>query len=647
MYDLNLKQALDAEQYTAVMSPAKRLLVLANAGSGKTRVLTYRAANFIREGFPERTILMLTFTKKAANEMKERISKLIGNPRPSLTAGTFHGVACRLIRRFPEYANLPSTFTILDTDDGAMIAGTVLKNLIEQDETLKKTSGLPAAKHILNNYSLARNLGMPYKQLFKGIYDPDDTDKGRTCLSVALSVIRGYEQFKQDTPALDFDDLLLRFSAMLDNPQFKAMMHILYPALFVDEYQDINPVQHNIICKLAGDDTYLTAVGDDAQCIYGFRGSEVGYITRFSDEFGNCPIIRIPSNYRSSGEIVDTALQVLNRSGYWNGMPKNMLSARGKSGTPVNTFRFRNEYAQADYIALECKKASRRMAWSDIAILVRGRRDGISIEKALLKARIPVSMECGIAFYAKQQIRIAIRFLKFLYMPGDKTALAGFLDTCPGVGAKTRDSLFEKLSENQFNLSVFQELKTRGKDTTLLDGLKSAVQSAWIMKQDGCTQPDMLAMPFIIRYLRPWCGAKYTEGLTSRLSELDTFLEQLAEYETLEEFLDDAALNTGETVDDDNGRVRIMTIHRAKGLEFKKVFLASISDGIMPCPKQENNPEELEEELRVLYVAITRAMSELDILSVKKSSRVTDTDGQPRTLPPSRFLSHIKFREIP
>lgn len=644
MHDLDLRQNLDHEQYEAVMSPAERLLCLANAGSGKTRVLTTRAANFIHEGFPPESILMLTFMKKAANEMRGRIGRLLDMPVNTLMAGTFHGVACRLIRENPYYSRLPEKFTIFDTDDGLMIANTALKDIVDHDNTLRLLDGRPRAKDILRLYSWSRNTGGDFHTALEDAYDPEQDSAGEARVHLALDVVERYEQFKQSTPGLDFDDMLLKFLDMLDNPYFLSYMRNRFAAVFVDEYQDINLIQHDIIRKLAGPRNYLTAVGDDAQCIYGFRGSMVSYIRDFPDEFPGCGIIHIPSNYRSSKEIVETSLKVLNGSGYHDGEPKSMTSAKGPNGVPVRATLYYNEQDQAAAVAARCKSAGKRMLWSDIAVLVRSNADAAMIEKALLKARVPVSMECGTAFYQKQQIRIAIRFLRFLYLPADKTALAGFLDTCPGVGATTRDRLFEALMNGNYDLDVFGTLKARGKrPNELLDGLRGAVLDADALLKNGKDTPGQLAEPFLRLYLRPWCEAQYGNQARHRLAELDTFQEQLDIYEHLEDFLDDASLNTGEAMDDGNGRVRVLTIHRAKGLEFRKVILPSMSDGLCPCPKQFGCDEELAEELRVLYVAMTRAMEELDIMAVRRSRRHTDENGKPREMSPSRFLKAIRF----
>lgn len=644
MRDLELRRNLDHEQYAAVMSPAERLLCLANAGSGKTRVLTTRAANFIHEGFPPESILMLTFMKKAANEMRGRIGQLLDMPVNMMMAGTFHGVACRLIRENPYYSKLPEKFTIFDTDDGLMIANTALKDIVDHDNALKLMSDKPRAKDILRLYSWSRNTGCSFHAALQDAYNLEQNPAGEAGVHLALDVIERYERFKQSTPGLDFDDMLLKFLDMLDNPDFLSYMRNRFAAVFVDEYQDINLIQHDIITKLAGPGNYLTAVGDDAQCIYGFRGSMVDYIRDFPCEFPGGETVHIPSNYRSSGEIVDAALNVLNGSGYHDGEPKSMKSAKGPNGIPVQATLYYDELDQASAIAAKCKSAGKRMLWSDMAILVRSNADAALIEKALLKARVPVSMECGTAFYQKQQIRIAIRFLKFLYLPADKTALAGFLDTCPGVGATTRDKLFETLMGKNYDLDAFVALKARGKKPNeLLDGLRTAVLDAGALLRDGRDAPGQLAEPLLRLYLRPWCEAQYGDQAKYRLAELDTFQEQLDIYEHLEDFLDDASLSTGEAVDDGNGRVRVLTIHRAKGLEFKKVLLPSMSDGLCPCPKQFGCDEELAEELRVLYVAMTRAMEELDIMAVRHSRRCTDENGKPREMTPSRFLKDIRF----
>ena len=650
--DLNLQKSLDADQLAAVLSGSKRLLCMANAGSGKTRMLTYRAANFIANGTRPENILMLTFTKKAANEMRTRIDGLLRGTNTGLTAGTFHGIACMCVREYPYAAKIPQPFSIFDSDDTLKHFRNALKAALEDDPGLKtRVDPFPTAKDVMSWYSYARNTGQDFREYLSRSHGNLYQDERDALVDLCGYAVRYYENVKRSTPALDFDDMLVRFAEMLEDPRFLAMMHDRFHALFVDEYQDINILQHRIVTRLAHPNGYLTAVGDDAQCIYGFRGSEVDFIRNFRNDFENPEIAFMAKNYRSAAPIVNFAARVLNDNIGQDLEPKIMLPVRAEPAPDPKCLLFRNEYDQARYIARECAAAKSRMGWSDMAVLVRANQDAAVIERALLKARIPVSVESGIGFYQRRQVRLAVKFLQFLRVPSDETAFSAVMESCPGIGAKTSARLFAAFRDAGYKPDALGSAKlppkhAAGLARTALDRMAESLG----LLDSGITEPRQLASGFILDFLHPYCELAYGDDkkqLGKRLEELESLVEQLDGYDSLNAFLEDANLSS-EPVPSGTGRdeVLITTIHRSKGLEFRKVFLPNMTDGIIPCSRQFNKPKELEEEARVLYVAMTRAMDELDVLATMTCRRFTENGG-PRRLYPSRFLDGMDFAMAP
>lgn len=653
--NLNLQDNLDQDQYSAVVSTEPRLLCMANAGSGKTRMLTFRAANFIANGVPEQNIMMLTFTKKAANEMRQRIAGLLETNYLKITAGTFHSVACRLIRQYAHYAGIDGQFAIFDTDVTKLWLQNALSNIQDENPEIKKLKDRPTAAFIQKEYSYCRNTGLNFNQYIQNVFTGEEV-KAEIC----IDAVQRYETVKSTTPALDFDDLLLTFARMLQNPEFRALMNDRYRAVFVDEYQDINIIQHEIIKNLAGPNTWLTVVGDDAQCIYGFRGSNVDFIQNFKADFENAAVIYLPKNYRSSENIVRDAGRVLNESIYHAAEKKEMTAVRTDTCPDVKYLYTRDEDSQAEYITIQCICAKARMNWSDMAILVRTKADANRIEAELLKAGIPVSKECGIEFYKKEQINIVVRFLQFLHMPNDKAAFAKFAAKCPKIGQKTIDKLFDEIKAAGFDVTAAANIKAPGSNKNILfDAMLASMKTAQDILKSGHSEPKLLAEDFIDEFVKPYCKLKYgdvKEELQTRLLEVEQLVEQLEIYPTLDSFLENAILDMSQEDNSDNldnpenkkksDRVRIMTIHKSKGLEFKKVFLPSMSQGIVPSNKQEGIESEMQEELRVIYVAMTRAMNELDIIAIQHCIRVQNAPGVRAALRPSEFFDGMLFQKV-
>ena len=322
-----LLSQLDDDQRAAVTAPLSNILCVANAGSGKTRVLTYRIAYWIMEGVPQDSFLMLTFTNKAAAEMMERIRKLINSEEIYLTGGTFHSIACRLLRKWGPVVDVDSNFIILSEKDAADLMGVCREKFCAAHEFARDEFAAHKV-NIMALYSYARNccLSLAEANTIRNMV-PDELLE-----LVEQELIPDYEECKRKRKGLDFDDLLVKFNELLDAPQASRWFHSHFPHVFVDEYQDINQLQDNIIHKLVKGVNRLTAVGDEAQCIYGFRGSNVEFIRNFTTDYPDAAVYSIRNNYRSLESVVDLALQVINDGEYGRAHPKELLPGRPGSG---------------------------------------------------------------------------------------------------------------------------------------------------------------------------------------------------------------------------------------------------------------------------------------------------------------------------
>jgi DNA helicase-2/ATP-dependent DNA helicase PcrA len=639
----HLLDSLNEQQRLAVTAPSSNMLVLAGAGSGKTRVLVHRIAWLMQiEGTSPFSILSVTFTNKAAREMRHRIEHLLQQPTGGMWVGTFHGLAHRLLRTHWRETNLPENFHILDSDDQLRLIKRLCKTLGLNEErwppkqcqwyiNSQKDEGLRAAniEHFGDEYT-------------------------RTMLNLYAS----YEDACQRGGMVDFGEILLRAHELwLNNPQILDHYQRRFPHILVDEFQDTNAVQYAWLRVLAGKHNHLMAVGDDDQSIYGWRGARIENIQRFTQDFPGAQIVRLEQNYRSTSTILSAANKLIaNNQGR---LGKELWTADGE-GEPISLYEAFNEQDEARFIA------ERLQAWlntgsrlSDAAILYRSNAQSRELEDALLRIGMPYRIYGGQRFFERLEIKNAVAYLRLLVNRHDDTAMERVINVpTRGIGGQTLEILRSIARSEQLSLWEAAE-------KSLAHGLLAARAASAVLRFKELIDAmalacDPLPLEKKVEYVITHSGliqhhekegsekaAGRIENLQELVNaagsfdELDPDAEALAveSREFLGAFLDQASLNAGETqAAESDDAVQLMTLHSAKGLEFRLVFLAGLEEGLFPHKMSMDGITGLEEERRLCYVGITRAMSKL-YLTHAESRRL---HGEVNISRPSRFI-----REIP
>ena len=410
--------------------------------------------------------------------------------------------------------------------------------------------------------------------------------------------------------AVDFDDLLIYFDELLDNKGILRMIHNDFPNVFVDEYQDINSLQNSIIHKLAQGVNHLTVVGDEAQCIYGFRGSEVEFIQRFQEDYGNAGVFPIRNNYRSTDGVVDLALSVINQSPDYADKKKVMLATKHKPVRP-ELYILNDDDSQVRHIYAEIERAHNEGTPSkEMAILFRTGFLAKRVEAELTAKGIPVCMNCGISFYERAHIHTLLDYLKLLANPGNEIAFWGLFETVDGIGSKTAKKMFETFDKGGCDFDKLSELKGPKRAVSSMASLISAIL-------EGRYQRDIVDRidVFMNTYYKYAMMRLFKEDYEKRMDDIKILKKAVEPFEHVEDFLENITLSAAEDTGQGD-RVLITTVHKAKGLEWDKVILPYTNDGVYPHYKC----EEREEERRLLYVAITRARENLTLMSVRWSS---------------------------
>lgn len=653
-----LHSDLDDDQFAAVTAPLGDALCIANAGAGKTRVLTYRVALFLAQNVPASSICMLTFTRKAAEEMRDRICKLLGVDTVDIVSGTFHSVACRYLRR---YGYWPKGVMVADESESDAIMSDVCKRMLITEDACDSEFArkrFPSAKEIKKAYSFCRNTGTSLQSYF--VEDPEWSDFsdryeatfGRDSLDrmhiYVMNCVDAYTNSLQQQNLKDFDDILVDFNHMLDDDFLRERIVSRVFHIFVDEYQDINYLQYEIVKKLRGDnpDGSLTVVGDDAQCIYGFRGSDVRFIRHFHETYPDSDRYLIRNNYRSDNKIVSLAECVIN--GVDPDCKKEMSPVR-MNNTPIVARECKTDDDQAAYILHEIQVAHERgIKYSDMAILVRIGHMGSRIDRVLSTNGIPVEVDAGVTFYQRANVQIATSYLKLLLNPRNKAAWRKVFTTLPGVADRTAYKLYDVFAKNGYDLRQLSDLtdlvpaKGRARFADLAGAFSvscDVLDGKLDLAYDSV--PHMCLNVFVKQYFYEYLRAKDAELAECSDGQFETYvldeniiylLEVLSAYDSLDTYLDDMLLSVNESVRSDEGCVKITTIHKSKGLEWKKVFLAYAGDSVMM--NKVVTKEEVQEAGRVLYVALTRATDELDILSVRYTNGHREPDRWCRLLRP-------------
>jgi DNA helicase-2/ATP-dependent DNA helicase PcrA len=618
--------ALNPSQREAVAAVSGPVLILAGAGSGKTRVITHRIAHLVLErGVDSERILAVTFTNKAAGEMRARAERLLEGRPMRATIATFHSLCVRILRREAAAAGLPPGFLIYAEDDQ-------LAAVKEAMRALDLSEKLHPPRRLLSRISAIKNSGRRREE--------DDDGIGA---SLTGRVKERYDAILAAAGALDFDDLLLRAQELLgrDGEVRSAWQH-RYPYVLVDEYQDTNRAQYELVRLLAGPGGNLTVVGDEDQSIYSWRGADIQNILDFERDFPGARVFRLEENYRSTQAILDAASALVARNVRRKG---KTLRAVRPGGEPVRLHEASDEFEEAAWIV---ERTARRRGAGRVAILMRMNAQSRLVEEGLLRARIPYLVVGGVGFYERKEVKDLLAYLRLVLAPRDAIALRRVINVPPrGIGAKTVEEI-ERVARDE-GITPWDALVRLTDDASLpgraLVPLRQFRETMERLREEA---PGLATRRLVERTLEltgyaAALAREDTRENQERLENLAELLGAAAEFDAREEaqslagFLDRAALVSETDRLREDVPVLLMTLHAAKGLEFETVFVAGLEEGLLPHSRSLASEEGLEEERRLCYVGMTRAMEVLQ-LSWARSRAVF---GQRRLTQPSRFLDEL------
>lgn len=632
----NMLDKLNERQKEAVLATEGPVLVLAGAGSGKTTVLVNRIAYMISEKHIRPwNILAITFTNKAAREMKDRIERLLGDTAKDMWIGTFHSVCVRILRSCIDLLGYSRDFVIYDTAD----TKTVMKECLRELDIDEKSFPV---RNVLSIISNAKNDLMD-AATFENVYKSDYR------MSIIAKIYYRYQTKLRKNNAVDFDDIILNTVKILsENPDVLSKYQDKFQYILVDEYQDTNNSQYLLINLLAQANRNLCVVGDDDQSIYKFRGANIGNILNFEDDYSDVQKITLDQNYRSTQNILDAANSVIsNNKGR---MGKSLWTSNG-DGNKVFVYTGTNEYDEARYIARQIKKHfDEQGSFSDCAILYRTNAQSRVIEEMLMRESVPYKVLSGLRFYDRKEIKDIIAYLRVVYNPNDDVSLARIinepkrkignatLEKARNIARKKETSLYDVIS----HADDYPEFKTAIKK---LLSFSEIIQSL-IKLKDTVTIEDLTGRILNDTGYMPALVMEDTTESKTRIENLGEFISVITEFEkneetgnTLGEFLENISLVSDiDGYDENEDSAVLMTIHSAKGLEFPIVFLSGLEEGLFPGMRSMESDDDIEEERRLCYVAITRAKEQLYI--TKTISRTIHGKTMPTTA--SRF-----FKEIP
>jgi len=632
-------EALNDAQRKAVTAPAKPLLVIAGAGSGKTRVLVHRAAWLIDvEGNSPHSLLAVTFTNKAAAEMRHRIEALLAVPVDHLWVGTFHGLAHRILRRHWREAGLPQSFQIIDADDQLRIIKRLLKGLeIDDDRWTPRR-----VQYFIN------------AQKDEGLRPQHLDDEGNTNRRQFISLYQGYQEICDRGGLVDFAELLLRaHEVWRDNAELLQHYQRRFQHLLVDEFQDTNAIQYAWLRLLAGKEGVPFVVGDDDQSIYRWRGARVEHIQRFQKDFPGASVVKLEQNYRSTGTILEAANAVIKNNS--SRMGKNLWT-EGEKGEPIRIYSAYNERDEADFVI------GRLRDWSDqgnlraeSAVLYRSNAQSRVLEEALMIASLPYRVYGGLRFFERQEIKDALAYLRLMSNRDDDSAFERVVNRpTRGIGARTVEAMRAYARANSCSMwraagaIASGELSGRASNAVVafLNLIERAARETGELELHEQVDHAISASGLVAFFKKEKGerGETRIENLEELVSAAKSFEQNPAEeMSELNEFLSHAALEAGEgQADAWEDCVQLMTMHSAKGLEFPLVFMCGMEDGLFPHQRSVADPQGLEEERRLCYVGITRAMQLLYITHAEQRR----LHGMDNFSQPSRFIAEIPDEHI-
>jgi DNA helicase-2/ATP-dependent DNA helicase PcrA len=654
---IDYARELNPQQLAAVTAPPGPALVIAGAGSGKTRTLTYRVAYLLEQGVPADRILLLTFTNKAAGEMMRRVADLLGRQLPSLWGGTFHSIGARILRSHADLLGYRRDFTILDRDD----AKDLIKTCIAEAGIETKGTHFPKPEVLCEIFSLAVNTHKTTGEILEEQYDYFEQFTAQI-----TDLQKRYTARKRATNAMDFDDLLALWLRLLqEHADVCEHYQRRFQFILVDEYQDTNQLQSDLIDLLAGRHHNVTVVGDDAQSIYAWRGANFQNIFKFPKRYPDAKVFKIETNYRSTPEILKVANAAIaaNRDQF-----TKILTPARKSGLKPALVTCADAAQQAAFIAQRVAELPEEgVNLNQVAVLYRSHFHALELQLELTKRHIPFSITSGIRFFEQAHIKDATSYLKLVANPQDELAFKRIALLLPGIGAKGADKLgkiFHSRSRgNETPISSFNQksepphvgsYKIAPALQSCSNSVPAKAASAWKQFVETISQlEDETVRQSAAKMLRLVMDAGYDDYLKenyanyrNRLEDLEQLAVFAYQFGSVEDFLTQLALLTnveaedGDAANRDAEQIRLSTIHQAKGLEFDVVFVIMLCDGLFPSARSMENDEGEEEERRLFYVAITRAKNEL-YLSHPLMRAGYGSTGMDAMQQPSRFLSEI------
>lgn len=607
-YKIDYKNLLNEQQYAAITHNKGAALVLAGAGTGKTRILIYRLSRLIEDGVKPESILLLTFTRKSAMEMISRASAVLDNRAEKINGGTYHSFCLQILKKYAPLVGYNSNFNVIDTDDALELVSIARQEILNKNKSKTKTK-FPAKNVLARLFSNFVNKGDSFTEILRA--------ESEYLLELKEQIEAIYVEFialKRSSNVMDYDDLLLKTRELLKNHK-KAYYDITsqYQYIMVDEYQDTNRIQHELVMLLGGDSSNIMVVGDDAQSIYSFRGAEYQNILFFPNNFNDCKTYLIEQNYRSTNEILHFANDVLSKSNI--GYAKKLFSEK-EAGDSAKLIIAKNENDQSQFVVQTVlSHLEDGVSLNEMAVLFRNSAHSFDLEFELNKASIPYIKFGGLKFMDSAHIRDVIAYIRVLGNPKDITAWSRVLKFEDRIGAKTSLKIINdiQLSKKAELSELLKELE-QSENGKILQKLITSLNKTF-------EKGELVAkIQSLLSHYRPHFENTYKDYKT-REDDLDLFMTMIARYNSIDNLLSELSLNPPQNVVQEISSVEnkesdfltLSTVHSAKGLEWKIVFIIWAVEGYIPSERSSYNTDALEEERRLFYVAVTRAKEQLYI----------------------------------
>ena len=629
---MDILEGLNDAQKTAVLTTSGPLLILAGAGSGKTKTLTHRIAYLLtHEKVWPNEILAVTFTNKAAREMRERLANLAGqtNSRSFMPwMGTFHGICVRILRQDGERIGIPHNFIIYDEDDRQGLIKQAMKQLSIGTDKVKPRAASAAISNakieLLTPEDYAATANYPFQQSVAKIFDL-------------------YERLRSDAGALDFDDLLIETVRLFrDVPSARAQYRDKFKHILIDEYQDTNAAQYAIVKYLVNEERNICAVGDDWQSIYSWRGADFKNILNFERDFGGAKVVKLEQNYRSTGAILEAAQQVISKN--IERTDKKLWTSEGK-GAPVQIQAMTDESEEAFSVAsrITAQVSIGARNHGEFAVLYRTNAQSFAFERAFMQQRIPYQLVGGVRFYDRKEIKDIVAYLRLLYQPNDRMSFSRIANVpTRGIGATSLEKFL--IWQANSGMDIVAALTNADQTSTLTPRAKQAfAQLGDTLRElqariESETNPSEIIEQLIAKTGYRDFVLDGTPQAEEREQNLGVLVADAQAFATLSDFLEEVALMSSADQAGDEAKVTLMTLHAAKGLEFPVVFMVGMEDGLFPSERAlEEGPRNLEEERRLCYVGMTRAREELYLTYAQSRQQF----GLRAYNMPSRFLEDM------